>query len=191
MKTTLIKLISAHGIQAVKKNVRLTPGIDALAWPKGLEMAMYSLKTVFKNLGGSYTKPDFKLLDGMEWIQSINSRDPKGRLNGPWVSLSHHVGCLYAHMYQWQLAADNKNKHTYVLESDGLNPALLAVPVESLGTIVQHAPKDYDLLIINQPLFNGGKLFSRFSDKDGNEVEIYEWRKKGVAGLGAYLVSDR
>ena len=47
------------------------------------------------------------------------------------------MGCLFAHMLNWQLAADNGNKHTYVMESDGLDPALLAVPVGALGRAVQ------------------------------------------------------
>ena len=47
------------------------------------------------------------------------------------------------------------------------------------------------VIVINQPLFTGGKLFSRFADKDGNAVEMHEWSQEGVAGLGAYLYSDR
>jgi hypothetical protein len=35
-------------------------------------------------------------------------------------------------MSQWQLAKDNGNEHTYVVNADGLNPWLLSVPVVSL-----------------------------------------------------------
>ena len=94
-------------------------------------------------------------------------------------------------MTHWQLSKDNGFEHSYLIETDGLNPSLIAIPVGALGSVVHNAPKDYDLLLVNQPLFAGGKLFSRFADKDGNMVEIHEWRQEGVAGLGAYLFSDR
>ena len=129
----------------MKKNVRLTPGIDPEKWPEGIDRATYGLKTVFAHLGGDYLKPDFTLLDKLEWIKSINSRDKEGRLKAPWNGqLAHHVGCLFAHMTHWQLSKDNGFEHTYLIESDGLNPSLLAVPVEAIGSVVHHAPKDYD-----------------------------------------------
>lgn len=188
----LVKLVAAHGAAAVKKNVRLTSGIDPETWPEGLDRAVYGLKTVFAHLGGNYLAPDFTLLDNLPWIKSINSRDENGRLRAPWNGqLARHVGCLFAHMTHWQLSKDNGLEHTYLVESDGLNPLLLSVPVEAVGSVAHHAPKDYDVVVINQPLFAGGKLFSRFADKDGNAVELHEWRKQGVAGLGAYLYSDR
>ena len=46
----------------------------------------------------------------------------------------HHFGCLFAHLAQWQLAADSGNKHTFIFESDGFLPGLLAVPVAALET---------------------------------------------------------
>ena len=94
-------------------------------------------------------------------------------------------------MAQWQLAADEGLSDAYLLESDGLDPSLLSVPVGALGAVAQNAPSDYDIVIINQPLFAGGELFSRFADKDGVAIEMRAWRQEGVAGLGAYLFSDR
>ena len=39
------------------------------------------------------------------------------------------------------VALNDGNEHTYLLESDGLNPMTLAVPIGSIGSIVHHAPK--------------------------------------------------
>lgn len=188
----LKKLVAAHGVDAVKKNVRLIPGIDPVKWPQGLDRAAYGLKTVLERLGGDYLKPDFTLLDNLPWIKSINSRDRNGKLKAPWNGLlSRHVGSLFTHINHWQLSKDNGHNHTYLVESDGLNPSLLAIPVGAIGSVVHNAPKDYDIIIVNQPTFTGGKLFSRFADKDGATVEMYEWRQQGVVGLGAYLFSAK
>ena len=187
-----VKLVQAHGVEAVSTNIRLVPGVDPNLWPKGIDRAVYGLKTVFELLGGDYLKPDFNLIANLPWIKSLAARDDEGRIAPPWDGqLTHHVGCLFAHMAQWQLAKDAGNEHTYLLESDGLNPSLLSIPVGSLGSVARNAPRDYDIVIINQPLFTGGELFSRFEDKDGYAVEMRHWRQGGVAGLGAYLFSER
>ena len=134
--------------------------MDPNLWPKGIDRAVYGLKTVFELLGGDYLKPDFNLIANLPWIKSLAARDDEGRIAPPWDGqLTHHVGCLFAHMAQWQLAKDAGNEHTYLLESDGLNPSLLSIPVGSLGSVARNAPRDYDIVIINQPLFAGGELF--------------------------------
>ena len=197
LETTLAKLKIAHGPAAVRENVRLVPGVDPTQWPTrgGLERAVYGLKTVFALLGGDYRAPDFHLVEDLPWINVLATREEKtGRLAKDWRDnprLAHHVGCLFAHMAQWQLAADEGLSDAYLLESDGLDPSLLSVPVGALGAVAQNAPSDYDIVIINQPLFAGGELFSRFADKDGVAIEMRAWRQEGVAGLGAYLFSDR
>jgi len=197
LETTLAKLKIAHGPAAVRENVRLVPGVDPTQWPRrgGLERAVYGLKTVFALLGGDYRAPDFHLVEDLPWINVLATREEKtGRLAKDWRDtprLAHHVGCLFAHMAQWQLAADEGLSDAYLLESDGLDPSLLSVPVGALGAVAQNAPSDYDIVIINQPLFAGGELFSRFADKDGVAIEMRAWRQEGVAGLGAYLFSDR
>jgi hypothetical protein len=192
LEANLVKLVQAHGVAAVSANIRLVPGVDPNLWPKGIDRAVYGLKTVFELLGGDYLEPDFNLIANLPWIKSLAARNDEGRIAPPWDGqLTHHVGCLFAHMAQWQLAKDAGNEHTYLLESDGLNPSLLAIPVGSLGSVARNAPRDYDIVIVNQPLFTGGELFSRFEDKDGNAIEMRRWRQGGVAGLGAYLFSDR
>ena len=192
LEANLVKLVQAHGVEAVSTNIRLVPGVDPNLWPKGIDRAVYGLKTVFELLGGDYLEPDFNLIANLPWIKSLAARNDEGRLAPPWDGqLTHHVGCLFAHMAQWQLAKDAGNEHTYLLESDGLNPSLLSIPVGSLGSVARNAPRDYDIVIINQPLFTGGELFSRFEDKDGYAVEMRHWRQGGVAGLGAYLFSER
>ena len=192
VKTNLVKLVDAHGIDAVQNLVRVVPGVDAMKWPKSLDRSVYALKSVFTQLNGDYLTPDFTLLKGLPWLESISNRDAKtGKLAPPWVEISHHVGCLFAHMTYWQTALDNNLQDAFIFESDGLNPSLLSVPVGSLGAVAKNAPSDYDLVILNQPLFKSGELFSRFADKDGNAIEMMKWRQGGVAGLGAYLFSAK
>ena len=213
LKGDLVKLVAAHGVAAVKKNVRLTPSVDATRWPHDLDQAVYALKSVFENLGGYYREPDLSLVKDLPWIKALDARDRRGRLREPWNGglVASRVSTLFAHMSQWQLAKDNGNEHTYVVNADGLNPWLLSVPVVSLfqssygqldtdvvfhsqgalGSVVRNAPKDYDVVFVNQPLFTGGKLFSRFGDFTGHTVQLHEWEQRGVVGLGTYLFSNR
>ena len=163
--------------------------MDPTLWPKGIDRAVYGLKTVFELLGGDYLKPDFNLIANLPWINVLATREETtGRLAKDWRDnprLAHHVGCLFAHMAQWQLAADEGLQiATYLLESDGLNPSLLSIPVGSLGSVARNAPRDYDIVIINQPLFAGGELFSRFEDKDGVAIEMRHWRQERRRGFG-------
>ena len=194
LRTDLVKLVAAHGVAAVKKNVRLTPTVDAARWPRDLDRAVYALKSVFGELGGDYREPDLTLVKDLSWIKAVDARDTRGRLREPWNGdlVASRVSALFSHMAQWQLARDNGNEHTYVVDArDGLNPWLLSVPVSALGSIAHNAPKDYDVVFVNQPLFTGGRMFSRFPDHAGNTVQLHEWEQRGVVGLGAYLFSDR
>ena len=134
LKGDLVKLVAAHGVAAVKKNVRLTPSVDATRWPHDLDQAVYALKSVFENLGGDYREPDLSLVKDLPWVKALDARDRRGRLREPWNGglVASRVSTLFAHMSQWQLAKDNGNEHTYVVNADGLNPWLLSVPVVSL-----------------------------------------------------------
>ena len=155
---------------------------------------MYALKSVFDELGGDYREPDLTLVKDLPWIKAVDARSKRGKLREPWNGdlVASRVSALFSHMAQWQLARDNGNEHTYVVDArDGLNPWLLSVPVGALGSIAHNAPKDYDVVFVNQPLFTGGRMFSRFPDFDGDTVQLHEWEQAGVVGLGAYLFSDR
>lgn len=194
LRADLVKLVAAHGVAAVKKNVRLTPTVDATRWPHDLDRAVYALKSVFDELGGDYREPDLTLVKDLPWIKAVDARSKRGKLREPWNGdlVASRVSALFSHMAQWQLARDNGNEHTYVVDArDGLNPWLLSVPVGALGSIAHNAPKDYDVVFVNQPLFTGGRMFSRFPDFDGDTVQLHEWEQAGVVGLGAYLFSDR
>ena len=118
----------------MKKNVRLTPSVDATRWPHDLDQAVYALKSVFEDLGGDYREPDLSLVKDLPWIKALDARDRRGRLREPCNGglVASRVSTLFAHMSQWQLAKDNGNEHTYVVNADGLNPWLLSVPVVSL-----------------------------------------------------------
>ena len=84
-------------------------------------------------------------------------------------------------MAQWQLAKDAGNEHTYLLESDGLNPSLLSIPVGSLGSVARNAPRDYDIVIINQQLFAGGSSFrgSRTRTVRRRDATLATGRRRG------------
>ena len=90
----------------------------------------------------------------------------------------HHVGCLFAHLAQWQLAADSGNKHTFIFESDGFLPGLLAVPVAALGDIQHQAPEDYDIVFLHHPGEIVGPKVKEFRTALGDEVELYEYNER-------------
>ena len=75
LEANLVKLVQAHSVEAVSTNIRLVPGVDPNLWPKGIDRAVYGLKTVFELLGGDYLKPDFNLIANLPWIKSLAARD--------------------------------------------------------------------------------------------------------------------
>ena len=88
--------------------------------------------------------PDFSALKGLDWDEGAEFADLI--LPGP---VSKHVGTLFGHMYQWQLARAPGNNHTIIVDTGGLSPSTLGVPVSSFGAIVDHAPEDFDVILLN------------------------------------------
>jgi hypothetical protein len=129
----------------------------------------------------------------LPWIETYASRNKKGQLANPSARefpMSHHIGCLYAHMFDWQMSSDAKYKHTIVFESDAVDPSLLGVPLSSIQSIVNQAPKEFDLIFLTQrPV--GGKLAVSFKDPLGTDVHLYHLTEQnGEAGLSSYIISD-
>ena len=190
LKVTLSKLLTSHDVELVSQNVRITAGIDPKLWPEGLDRTVYALKSVFANLGGDYLHPDFTLLKGLDWIEAPNSRDLDGKIAGAWAPLERHVGLLFGHFYQWQLAKDAGNKATIIIDNNGLDPVKLAVPVTSLGAIVDHAPTDFDVILLNAySNSTGAHVVEQFPDHKGNTVQMTTWREPGRTGLSTYIIS--
>ena len=187
----LRELTKTQGSAAVKRNVHATPGVDITKWPEKLEVAEYAVSGILEQLG----KPgDLEGLHGIPWLDALLQRDSKsGKMVKPDIlALSHHFGCLFAHLAQWQLAADMGNKDTFVFEADGFTDALLGVPLSSLGDVQHHAPDDYDIVFLHMPGMVAGPKVSEFKTALGETVELYEMNEPdGPAGLSAYMFSER
>ena len=96
----LERLVRFHGADAVRDLVHITPGVDVTAWPKKIELAEYALKSVL-------SVRSEKQMAGLPWIETYASRGKDGRLRDPNARrfpLSHHIGCLFAHMHDWQMS---------------------------------------------------------------------------------------
>lgn len=182
----LEKLVRFHGPDAVKENVHITPGINIAAWPKKIELAEYALKDILK-------KKTKEQIAGLTWLETYTNRDEKGRVpeREREFPLSHHIGCLWAHLYDWQMSADAGYPATVVFESDAVDPSLLGVELSTIQTVVNHAPKDFDLIFLTKRSQKGGKLASKFEDALGNELKLYHLTEPNEeAGLSSYIISD-
>ena len=191
LKVTLSKLLTTHDVELVSKNVKITASVNPKKWPDGLDRAVYALKSVFEILGGDYLHPDFSLLKGLDWIEAPNSRDLDGKIAGAWGALSNHVGTLFGHMYQWQLAKDSMNKATIIVDSDGLAPTKLGVPVSSFGAIIDNAPAEYDIILLNTyPDVENSHTVAEFPDHRGHDLKLTTWKSPGHTGLSTYIISS-
>jgi len=191
LKVTLSKLLTNHDVELVSKNVKITASVNPKMWPEGLDRSVYALKTVFEVLGYDYLHPDFSALKGLDWIEAPNSRDLDGKIAGAWAALSKHVGTLFGHMYQWQLAKDAGNNYTIIVDTGGLSPSTLGVPVSSFGAIVDHAPEDFDVILLNAyPGVTGSHTVVEFPDHKGNDLKLSTWNSPGHTGLSSYIISS-
>ena len=60
-------------------------------------------------------------LVGVPWIDAIELREANtGALRSERVGLSHHIGCLFAHMKAWQNMKDLGMNKAWIMEADGL-----------------------------------------------------------------------
>ena len=209
------RLARTFGEAATLANVRALDGVDALAWPReGLKETIDALRSVFDVLSSgdaaktntktktkTKTKsntPDLTLLKPLPWVEAVASRDAKtGRLAKPWTdeAVAAPLGRLFSHMRAWQSSSDAGHEKAFFVENgalSGLRPSHLGVPLVAFPAIAANAPEDFDVVVLNQPLFSGddGGALKTFADAFGNVVEIRRWRQRGVAGAGAYLFSE-
>ena len=129
---------------------------------------------------------------------AIDHRGSDGKLTEEEVGRAHHIGCLFAHLYQWQLMLDRGVKKALIFESDA--PRIMeAIPFWASEQVADHAPVDTDILLIRSQRVGEkppGPLVStflatnpRWSEKQ--TINIHKYKSAGAgAGLEAYVVSS-
>lgn len=173
-----------------------TPGINANGWPERFEDAEYAVRDVEAELASSLGEggEPAKDLGSLYYVNAIQeARDNANVLPEHWVGIGHHVGCMYAHLYQWQYAWDHGFEDAVVLESDA--PWNLGVPAFSFQDIVNHQPFDYDIIFIVAPEIVTGEYLYSFNshgpEKD-ETIHMYRWNAvQQAAGLQGYVMSRR
>ena len=193
---------ASYGVEQTRRRARLLPGVVAADWPRDEKFADYALRDVRRRLDGEEGK-----LRELPWIDHFTVRDEAtGGLvrDEHWPeNFDHHIGCLFAHMFAWQLARDAGSRAALVLESDGVDAANLAVPIGSLQFAIDEAPADFDVLFVNK--LEDPRLDRRFpwrsdlvktatdAEASGSAVTIdfFRYRNPFAAGISGYVVSDR
>jgi hypothetical protein len=136
----------------IDQYLELSPGVDPLAWPAHFEDAEYGVRGLEAMLYQNETARREGVTDigQMGWVQAVQeARDNAKYLPAHWQRLAHHVGCLFAHLHQWQKAADRGWDDTIIMESDAAgNPG--TVPASAFQDIVNHHPSDYDVIFTHQ-----------------------------------------
>jgi hypothetical protein len=191
-KESLIKLMERTSMtpEELKDIVFFSKGVDATAWPDNMHLAEYAVRDVRKQAGElGHTIMDLPWLQIME----LSKQTKDGKLPVEWRRLAHHVGCLYAHLAQWQLVKDMGLKHALIFESDGVGKADL--PFTELPTAISKLPRDADLLLLSFGNTPGGDLVAKWPGHgdDGVEVEahLYKWDQfQAVAGLQCYVITQ-
>jgi len=213
-------------IQRVFPKANSIFGVNAGQWPAHLEDAEYGLAPlrIFnrENFKSKTWKVDDKRrnpdnLKGIQWIASIDERDPEtGKLGEGRMPIAHHIGCMYAHFNAWRavddMAYDKGNDKVFpawIMEADAY---VDENQMKSRMTrLLQHAPKDYDFLMMKRELFLGicgpdrpgnckrSENFIRLGEPGPNQKPVpdgyerrmyfYYWPLEGPgAGLSSYAI---
>jgi hypothetical protein len=213
-------------IQKVFPKANSIFGVNAGQWPAHLEDAEYGLAPlrIFnrENFKSKTWKVDDKRrnpenLKGIQWIASIDERDPKtGKLGEGRMPIAHHIGCMYAHFNAWRavddMAYDKGNDKVFpgwIMEADAYVDENQMKP--RMTRLLQHAPKDYDFLMMKRELFLGicgpdrpgnckrSENFIRLGEPGPNQKPVpdgyerrmyfYYWPLEGPgAGLSSYAI---
>ena len=204
----------AFGAESVAARAHLTPAVVAAAWPEGEALPRYALKEIRRRVsarlgekgGAAETEAAMRALP---WVDHFARRAEDGSLvrDESWPeNFDHHVGCLFAHMLVWQLAADaaktsatpDEARASFVFESDGASSANLAVPFSSLQFAADEAPADFDILFVNK--LEDPELDARFpwrsarvhtavDDVTGATIDFFRYRNPRAAGISGYVVA--
>ena len=182
-----------------------SPGVDPKAWPQNsLQEAEYAIG--FARLFWSIHQndplyadlpPERRSVAALPWIGEVESRDENGYFRASSHGLSHHYGCLYAHLYQWQKMKDQGLKKALILESDGLS--LTRVPLETIPSIAKQMPGDADFVTLQLYPYEPAGVERRnveIKDPKSGEHKTYSFDKlnyhplQGYAGLASYIATD-
>ena len=182
-----------------------SPGVDPKAWPQSsLQEALYA--TGFAHLFWNIHQndplyadlpPERRTVAELPWIGEVEKRDQNGHFRAQSHGLSHHYGCLYAHLYQWQKIKDTGLKKALILESDGLG--LTRVPLESIPSVAKQMPGDADFVTLQlYPYEPAGVERHNVEIKHptSGEHKTYSFDKlnyhphQGYAGLASYIATD-
>jgi len=182
-----------------------SPGVDPKAWPQsGLQEALYA--TGFARLFWSIHQndplyadlpPERRTVAELPWIGEVEKRDQNGYFRASSQGLSHHYGCLYAHLYQWQKIKDTGLKKALILESDGLG--LTRVPLESIPSVAKQMPGDADFVTLQLYPYEPAGVERRnveIKHPTSGEHKTYSFDKlnyhpqQGYAGLASYIATN-
>jgi len=187
------------------ETVSISQGIDAKKWPKDIANAEYAVKDIRKlfhkkvkdgTVFASDVK-DFYQLMGL--LKHIDTRKAYGSLDQFSLDkgLSHHVGCLYAHLYQWQWVKDQGWPIAWIMESDGNK--MTNVPFWAVQTLTENMPKEADVLFLQnfmrEPGFEGPHYKSvGVNGPNGAyaKIDIYKMntRASALSGLQSYVITQ-
>ena len=182
-----------------------SPGVDPKAWPQSsLQEALYA--TGFAHLFWNIHQndplyadlpPERRTVAELPWIGEVEKRDQNGYFRAQSQGLSHHYGCLYAHLYQWQKIKDTGLKKALILESDGLS--LTRVPLESIPSVAKQMPGDADFVTLQLYPYEPAGVERRnveIKHPTSGEHKTYSFDKlnyhpqQGYAGLASYIATD-
>jgi len=181
---------SGLGPAELKRMVTISKGIDASAWPDNTHLVEYAVKDIRKLA----SRRGAKLME-LPWLQIIDlSKQTKdGKLPVEWRRLAHHVGCMYAHLFQWQLVKERGLKKALIFESDGVEHT--DMPLVETQRAIDMMPKDADMMLLSFGNTPGGDLVQTWKGHgdDGTPVDVhlYKWDQwNAVAGLQSYVITD-
>ena len=186
----LVGVIGRMEPETLKRLVTVSKGVDATAWPDNTHLVEYAVKDI-RTLAAQHGN----VLAELPWVQIIelSKQTQDGRLPVEWRRLAHHVGCMYAHLFQWQLVKEQKLKKALIFESDGVQQTDL--PFAEAQQAIDRLPEDADLLLFSFGNTPGGDLVDQWKGHgdDGTPVDVhlYKWNKwNAVAGLQSYVITD-
>ena len=212
-----------HAIKAVFPRAEQTWGVDPTAWPKHIDEAEHAVSNI-RNINARNFADGNKIasskdrywderrsaqnLVGVPWIDAIDLREAKtGALSPERVGLSHHIGCLFAHMKAWQNMKDLGMNKAWIMEADGLlkMQEYSNIPLWAMTSVAQNLPKDADFVLLHKGMdkFCGtdGSLCAMhstfeaknlFNPSDHAMLSFRHWPIEGSeAGLQTYIVSER
>ena len=174
----------------LKRLVTVSHGVDATAWPANTHLVEYAVKDI-----RALSREQGKTLMDLPWLQIIDlsKQHENGMLPVEWRRLSHHVGCLYAHLFQWQLIKEKGFPKAIIFEADGVGVSDL--PFSAMQEAIDRMPADADVLFTSFGNSKGGPLHHSWNSKneDGSPVKVnmYHWNEfNAVAGLQSYVVTQ-